>query len=52
MHGIYRTFMVLHILNLCELTFFHDGRMNVKFGMRGYFFVLNDFPVQTSMSQR
>ena len=45
--------MFFHILRPLRTNFvFHDGRMIMKFGMRGYCSLLSDFPVQTSMSQR
>lgn len=52
LHGIYSTFMLFHILRPLRTTFvLKDGRMSMKFDMRGYSFLLSDFPVQTSMSK-
>jgi hypothetical protein len=53
LHDIYSTFMFFHKLRpLRTNCVFHEGRMTMKFDMRGYSPLLKDFPVQTNMSQR
>ena len=51
--GIESTFMFFHSFRPLQTNcVFCDGRMIIKFDVRGYSSSLSDFPVQTSMSQR